>query len=88
MVQFAKFTKAERRIVIGIANRAISAGIYKNRLDADMDISAVHATCPLRLTALLEANQFDFAHDMYGIRRHLNRQTGELGNFFLPRFAR
>ena len=87
MVQFAKLTKAEHKIVIGIADRAISAGIYKNRLDADMDISAVHATCPLRLMDLLEADQFNFAHDMYGIHRHLNRQTGELDDLFLPRFA-
>ena len=87
MVKFAKFSKAEHKIVIGIADRAISAGIYKNRLDADMDISAVHASCPLRLMDLLEADQFNFAHDMYGIRRHLNRQTGEFEDLFLPRFA-
>lgn len=27
-------------------------------------------------------------HDMRGILRHINRETGKLENFFLPRFAR
>jgi len=87
MVQFAKFTSAEREIVTKIVDRAVNLGIYDTRIDADMDISAVHATCPLRLADLLDADRFNFIHDLGGIKRHLNRKTGKLGGFFLPRFA-
>jgi len=58
-------------------------------LDADMDITACHASgCPLRLDELLMARDADFAHDVFGIRRHLDRATGKLGDCFLPRYAR
>ncbi len=87
MVTFAKFTPAERKIVEAITKRAVKAGIYSKRIDADMDISAVRAQIPLRLEDLLGADNFNFSHDMAGIRRHLDRSTGELTGFFLPRFA-
>jgi hypothetical protein len=87
MVEFARFSDEESRIVDEIVARAVNAGIYDEPLDAAMDISAVHAHCPLRLAELRDADQFNFAHDMCGVRRHLNRKTGELGGFFLPRFA-
>lgn len=87
MVQFANFTDTEHEIVKKIANRAVHARIYAKRIDARMDISAVHAHCPLRLADLLSADNFNFSHDMYGIRTHLDRQTGKLTGFFLPRFA-
>lgn len=53
-----------------------------------MDISAVHANgCPLRLYDLEEADDFNFRHDIFGIYRHLDRETGHLKNCFVPRFA-
>ena len=53
-----------------------------------MDIIAVHANgCPLKLSELLTAPRFDFTHDVFGIRRHLNRETGQLQDCFLPRYA-
>lgn len=53
-----------------------------------MDIIATHANgCPLRLLGLLEADAFNFTHDVCGIRRHLNRNTGKLENCFVPRYA-
>lgn len=87
MVQFAQFTDRDRIIVDAIIDRAIGAGIYDDPLDVDMDISAVHKHCPLRLGDLMTADDFNFSHDMRGIQRHLNRKTGKLENFFLPRFA-
>ena len=42
----------------------------------------------LDLQKLLDAPDGDFGHDVFGIRRHINRQTGELENCFLPRCAR
>lgn len=87
VVQFAKFTDEEREIVEAIVDRAVHKRIYAKRIDADMDISATHVHCPLRLADLLAADDFNFAHDLSGIRRHLNRRTGKLEHFFLPRFA-
>lgn len=60
-----------------------------NRLESHMDLSACIANgCPLKLQEMLDAPDFDFAHDFYGIRRHINRQTGQLEDHFLPRFAK
>lgn len=87
MVQFAIFTPNEQQTVNAIVERAIEADIYDDAVGAHMDISATHFHCPLRLADLLDADQFNFAHDMRGIQRHLNRRTGKLENFFLPRFA-
>ena len=53
-----------------------------------MDITGCHCNgCPLRLAALLEADDFNFAHDVGGIMRHINRETGDLMHCFLPRYA-
>lgn len=61
----------------------------KSRIDTEMDLSATHASgCPIRLDDLLAADDFNFLHDVLGIRRHLNRKTGRLGDCFMPRFAR
>lgn len=58
------------------------------RLHCAMDITAVHANgTPLRLADFLAADDFNFAHDWFGIRRNLDRETGALINCFLPRFA-
>lgn len=56
--------------------------------DIMMDVTSTHLNGnPLRLEALLEADDFNFAHDIYGIRRHLDRTTGQLKDFFSPRFS-
>lgn len=52
-----------------------------------MDLLAAHNNCPLDLTQLLDADDSNFAHDVFGIRRHINRETGELENCFSPRFT-
>jgi hypothetical protein len=57
------------------------------RTDSLMDMLACHNSCPLRLQDLLNADDFNFAHDFFGIRRHMDRTTGELTDFFVPRFA-
>jgi len=53
-----------------------------------MDITACHNhACVLDLQRLSEAVDSDFLHDVGGIRRHLNRETLELENCFVPRHA-
>lgn len=62
--------------------------LYRSRMDAHMDLSAVHANGnPLRFGDLLAADDFSFAHDIGGISRFLDRDTGRLTNCFSPRFS-
>jgi hypothetical protein len=69
--------------------KAVGAPMRCSRLELAMDLTACHANgCPLDLGALLQAPDADFAHDVWGIRRHLDRDTGQLGDGFYPRYAR
>lgn len=55
--------------------------------DAVMDITCAHEDCGLRLDDLLAADGFNFAHDVFGINRHIDHATLKLTNCFRPRFA-
>lgn len=91
MVRFADFDRAEFKLLQRIVARAEQLAdkhfVDYDRQTITMDLSAVHAHTPLRLEALAEADDADFAHDIFGIRRHLNRETGELERGFHPRLA-
>ena len=53
-----------------------------------MDIEAVHCNGnPLRLDELLKADNFNFLHDIGGINKHINRETGKLEDCFSPRYS-
>jgi len=83
-----KTTKEEFEIIMQIVER--TAAIYKdiNRGTLTMDITATHANgCPLKLAELLAVPNSDFTHDIAGIVRHINRRTGKLEDFFLPRYS-
>lgn len=85
-------TKGDTELIFKIAERATKLaekfGLYYDFNTASMDITAAHANgCELDLQKLLDAPDGDFGHDVFGIRRHINRQTGELENCFLPRCA-
>lgn len=59
------------------------------KINLRMDLIATHNhACRLNLVKLRKAPDFDFMHDVLGIGRHLNRETGELENSFWPRCAR
>lgn len=59
------------------------------RINLDMDLTACHANgCPLDFEKLLLFPDFDFFHDLHGISRHIDRTTGELKDFFLPRCSK
>ena len=81
-----KATKAERTWIWKIAERAArDLGVDPD--DTEMDVCATHANgCPLDLERFHAADAFNFAHDIFGIARHLDRDTGELTGCFLPRF--
>lgn len=89
MVNF-DVTKEDGAIINKIVDRAINehpaAGF--DRMTLTMDITCVHANEPLDLERFLAADGLHFVHDACGISRHLNRETGEIENFFRPRFTK
>lgn len=75
-----------RKIAARAVERAARHGIVLDPLDIEMDVSATHANgCRLDLQKLLDFDVVNFAHDISGIRRHLDRDTGKLQDHFLPR---
>ena len=87
MIDWNRADRATLDVAGKIAHRAAallgwSAGYVS------MDIVATHTHgCPLALQALLDADEGDFLHDIGGINRHLDRDTGRLGDGFIPRYA-
>lgn len=82
-------SREEALTIMEIVARARSYWPDTNGMELDMDITACHANgCPLDLRELAGAPKFDFAHDVCGIQRHINRQTGQLEGFFQPRYAK
>ena len=86
-------TKADAVLVVKIADRADREARRlelpaPDRQALVMDLTAAHANgCPMDFAKLLDAPAADFAHDVYGIARHINRTTGTLEDCFLPRCA-
>lgn len=92
MVSF-EATKEERAAVRRIATRAVKVyaadGIIIDHTSTVMDLLATHANgCPLDFAKLESADEFNLAHDITGIANHLDRRTGKLTGYFLPRSAR
>lgn len=89
---FAPLTADEEIAVRRIIDRVVplfdEAGVEVTPLTVRMDLTCVHARTPLRFAEMADADDFNLSHDVFGIWRHLNRQTGDLGGFFLPRFAK
>ena len=85
-------TNKERlELMSEIADRAIglamSCNVKIEKIDMMLDLEFADKCCPLKLAELASAPVADFSHDVFGIRRHLNRQTKQLEDCFLPRFA-
>lgn len=53
--------------------------------DLEFDLLVTHLKCPLDFERLKTTDEFNLAHDVLGITRHLDRETGELRHCFLPR---
>jgi hypothetical protein len=78
----------EYHLILKIANRAVNElGDYP-KLEALMDINAVHVhACKLDLEGLLHAPLAHFLHDIAGMRAKLDRETCKLADGWTPRFA-
>ena len=84
--------KGDMELEAMIAKRAVrmakELGIKYDQMAAVMDIDACHNNgCPLKLQELLDADDFNFGHDVFGIRQHIHHTTGHLGDCFLPRYS-
>lgn len=91
MINF-KCTQPEYELIDKIADRA--EPIYRemklgdDRRDILMDLTACHCNgCRLNLAGLLTASDLDFGHDVLGIRRYIDRTTGQITGGFFPRYA-
>lgn len=86
MVSF-DVTKEEAELIHAIALKA-ARQFDLDPLNIEMDICATHANGnPLRLGELLHAKGFNFTHDIIGISNHIDRKTGKLKDFFVPRYS-
>ena len=91
MIQWTK-DKDTMSLQSQIARRAVKMagdnGMIYDQMTAVMDIDACHSNvCPLNLQDLLDADDFNFAHDIIGIMQNIDRTTGQLQNCFVPRYA-
>lgn len=85
-------TATDQELIHQITKRAKEIakreGLRVDQLGLNMDLTACHANgTPLRLADLLNADEGSFGHDVFGIRRFLDRTTGRLTGHFLPRYA-
>jgi len=83
-------SKSDHDLIERIVERAIAGHKFpaSEELTLMMDLTALQANgTPLRLRDLLDFPAFDFTHDIYGIVRHIDRNTGQLGGCFVPRCA-
>lgn len=83
-------TPEDDRLIEQIVDRVMKMWSDEfNRLDITMDITAAHLNgCPLKLEKLLKFDEFNFNHDIFGIRNCIDRKTGKLTRNFLPRCSR
>lgn len=80
-------SKRDAELIRKIAQRAAAElGLSIQQTQADLTVCHANGN-PLRLAELLEARRFDFAHDIFGVKQHLDRRTGKLRDFFSPRYS-
>ncbi len=71
-----------------IIERAEGMGFLRDdKITHMLDIENANKEFSLRLEEWLEADDFNFAHDWFGIREHIDRRTCKMSNCFVPRFA-
>jgi len=97
MVNFT-IADEDRELIAKIVDRTLgildsvsplSKSDRKNRrINLMMDLTACHANGnPLRLADLVAADDFNVMHDVGGISRHIDHDTGKMTGCFLPRFS-
>lgn len=75
--------------IVDIAKRAEQMELLLfDRMSLIMDLECANEEFNLRLDDLLQADDFNFSHDIVGIQNNLNRRTKEMENFFVPRYSK
>lgn len=88
MIDWSKASRDDVLTINRIAKRALAIDHRLDLLQLQMDLEGCHVSgCQLDLTRMESGANADLMHDVYGIRRHIDRDTGELCDNFLPRFA-
>lgn len=83
-------SKETKELYLKIIERAEKElNFVGDRLSILMDIESADLHFNLRLEDWLNADEFNFAHDFFGIMNNIKRDTFPATdfNFFLPRFA-
>ena len=81
-------SKDEKVLIMKISERADEMGLLMfDRISLVMDIEVAHAEVGLRLDDFLNADDENFAHDVVGIQKHIDRHKKKLTDLFLPRFS-
>lgn len=84
-----KCTDDERKAIKTCVDRAIEKWPEFDRMNLTMDLTATNANgCKLDFNRLIAFDDFNFAHDVFGIANTIDRKTGKLTNHFLPRCSR
>ena len=78
--------KKDIELIKKIADRAVTLGM--SHMTVLLDLYACITKTPLDLQMLLDFEDGDFLHDIYGINKNINHFTYELDNCFLPRCAK
>jgi len=80
--------KENFELIAKIAERADNMNLLMfDRLSLFMDLECAVDQSNLRLKDFLNADSFNFTHDVVGIQNNINRETKEFENCFVPRFA-
>ena len=87
-----KLTRTDYEIINKIVDRAQDMGLYEdNRITAYLDVQNATKHFNMRLKDWLEADDFNFVHDIVGIYKAINliAHPVDFSNdpWFLPRFA-
>ena len=75
------------RIAKRAALLAMDCGNEIEAWQFELCLTESHELCPLKLSELFEANDGNFAHDVFGLWQHLDRETGQIKDCFLPRYT-
>lgn len=82
----SEMTKYNVNAIVERAEENNIAFLGKMSLLMDMELAYKHFN--LDLDKLLTADDFNFAHDVCGIQRHIDRENLDFLNHFLPRCSR
>lgn len=86
MIMDFKLSKKDRAALDKVIARAKKELVITDVQDMDMSLTACHKyDVKLDFEKMLRAKVSDLGHDIYGIIRHINPETGKLGRHFHPR---